>query len=125
MTDSSLHPPEEHAHHGPTFRLYVVIALALAVFTIVSFIANQLVLQGNITVYAAFVVILGVAIVKATLVGMYYMHLKYEWGKLYFMIIPAFILAAMMMVVLMPDIVVAWHHEPETSLPAPAAHHQQ
>jgi cytochrome c oxidase subunit 4 len=102
---------DTHDPHGghPTFRLYVVIALALAVFTIVSFIANQLVLQGNITAFAAFVVILGVAIVKATLVGMYYMHLKYEWGKLYFMIIPAFILAAMFVFVLLPDIVVSWH----------------
>jgi cytochrome c oxidase subunit 4 len=89
-----------------------VVALALAVFTLVSFIANQLVLQGNLAVFSAFVIILGVAIFKATLVGMYYMHLKYEWGKLYFMIIPAFILATMMIIVLMPDIVVAWHNEP-------------
>jgi cytochrome c oxidase subunit 4 len=108
-----------HDHHGPTSRLYLVVALALAVFTIVSFIANQLVLQGSLTAFAAFVIILGVAIFKATLVGLYYMHLKYEWGKLYFMIIPAFILAAMMIIVLMPDIVVAWHHEPEMSVPVP------
>jgi cytochrome c oxidase subunit 4 len=115
MTDT-----HHHGHHGPTFRLYVVVALALSVFTIVSFIANQLVLQGNLSVFAAFVIILGVAVVKATLVGMYYMHLKYEWGKLYFMIIPAFILAAMMMIVLMPDILVAWHHEPDmTHVSAP------
>ena len=38
------------------------------------------------------------------------MHLKVDWGKLYFMIFPAFILGAMMMFVLMPDIVIAWQH---------------
>ena len=38
------------------------------------------------------------------------MHLKYDWGKLYFLIVPAFILGAMMMIVLLPDIVLAWHH---------------
>jgi cytochrome c oxidase subunit 4 len=107
-----------HDHRGPTFALYIGIALALSIFTLVSFAANQLVLQGALTAFTAFVIILGVAIVKATLVGMYYMHLKYEWGKLYFMIIPAFILAAMMMVVLMPDIVVAWHMDKEMSVPA-------
>jgi cytochrome c oxidase subunit 4 len=111
-----------HGHHGPTFKLYIVVALALAIFTIVSFIANQLVLQGNISSFMAFVIILGVAVVKATLVGMYYMHLKYEWGKLYFMIIPAFILATMMIVVLMPDILVAWHND-ASEMPAALKDH--
>jgi cytochrome c oxidase subunit 4 len=106
-------------HHGPGFRLYIIVALALSVFTLVSFIANQQVQAGNLTTLAAFVIILLVAIVKATLVGMYYMHLKYEWGKLYFMIIPAFILATMFVFVLMPDIVVSWHKEATaTSYPA-------
>jgi cytochrome c oxidase subunit 4 len=119
MTDS------HHDHsHGPTFKIYVAIAVALAGFTIVSFVANNLVRKEILSAVAAFVIILGVAIVKATLVGMYYMHLKYEWGKLYFMIIPVFILAMMMMFVLMPDIVVAWHkdawHAPWDAPPAPA-----
>ena len=52
--------------------------------------------------------ILGVAVFKATLVGMYFMHLKFDWGKLYFMIFPAFILGVMMMMVLLPDIVFVW-----------------
>ena len=51
---------------------------------------------------------MGVAVVKAFLVGLIFMHLKYDWGKLYFMIVPVFILGTMMMIVLMPDIVMAW-----------------
>jgi cytochrome c oxidase subunit 4 len=56
----------------------------------------------------SFALILGVAVVKATLVGMYFMHLKLDWGRLYFLIVPAFILGTMMMIVLMPDIVLGW-----------------
>jgi cytochrome c oxidase subunit 4 len=62
-----------------------------------------------------------VAVVKATLVGMFFMHLKYEWAKLYFMIIPVFILGTMMMIVLMPDIVVAWHIDQYEVAAPPAA----
>ncbi len=101
------HPAGEH--HGPDFRIYLAIGLALSGFTIISFLCNYWVRHDVLSPMAAFVIILGVAIVKATLVGMYFMHLRYEWAKLYFMIIPAFILGAMMMIVLMPDIVVAWH----------------
>ena len=58
----------------------------------------------------SFVIILGVAVVKAALVGYIFMHLVSDWRKLYFMIFPAFILGAMMMIVLLPDIVLAWQH---------------
>jgi cytochrome c oxidase subunit IV len=64
--------------------------------------------SGYISKFASFLVILGVAIVKAALVGWIFMHLKFDWRKLYFLIVPAFILGAMMMIVLMPDIVLAW-----------------
>ena len=104
------------AHNGKLFRAYMAVALALAVFTATSFLVNQTVS----TKFLAFVLILGVAIVKATLVGMYFMHLKYDWGKLYFMIIPAFILGAMMMCVLLPDGVLAWRYERSES-PVPKA----
>jgi cytochrome c oxidase subunit 4 len=56
------------------------------------------------------VIILGVAVIKATLVGLYFMHLVVDWAKLYFLIFPTFILAAMFITVLMPDIVLAWRY---------------
>jgi cytochrome c oxidase subunit 4 len=62
----------------------------------------------TITYGMSFVLILSVAIIKATLVGLYFMHAKYDWGRIYFLIIPAAILATMMMIVLMPDIVLGW-----------------
>src|SRR3954468_392667 len=93
------------AHAGPKFQAYMVVALALAGFTATSFAVNYLVRAHHLTTTMGFVLILGVAVVKALLVGLYFMHLIWDWRTLYFMIIPAFILGAMMMFVLMPDIV--------------------
>jgi cytochrome c oxidase subunit IV len=70
-----------------------------------------------------------VAVVKALLVVFYFMHLMWDWRKVAFMIVPALILGAMFAIVLMPDIVVAWHPhydaptgkpaEPESTTPHP------
>jgi cytochrome c oxidase subunit 4 len=96
--------------HGPTVTTYLVIFGALSVFTIVSFVANGMARADPpiITTHTSFAIILGVAIIKAALVGLYFMHLKFDWNRVGFMIVPAFILAVMMMFVLMPDIVLAW-----------------
>jgi caa(3)-type oxidase subunit IV len=103
MTD----PQHAHEHHGPTFRAYMIIATILAVCTSLSFLFNQ-----TISVkFLAFVLILGVAITKAVLVAMYFMHLRWDWKLLYFLIIPVFIMGTMMMIVLMPDILLNPSHE--------------
>jgi len=106
-------------HHGPSFQAYLVVFCALSVFTAVSFGVNSLVRSGSWTPTAGFTVILGVAVVKAVLVGMYFMHLVVDWGKLYYLVFPAFILGAMMITVLMPDIVLGWHMA-DTASKAPA-----
>jgi cytochrome c oxidase subunit 4 len=97
-------------HHGPDVKAYLVVFGALSIFTALSFLFNSLARQEPpvISHVTSFVLILGVAVIKATLVGMYFMHAKYDWGRIYFLIIPAFILATMMMIVLMPDIVLDW-----------------
>jgi cytochrome c oxidase subunit 4 len=104
------HHPE--GHHGPNLQVYMVVASALAIFTLVSFVCNWLVRQDVMSAVLAFVIILSVAVVKSTLVGLYFMHLKYDWARLYFVIVPISILATMMIIVLMPDLVVAWHDNP-------------
>src|SRR5262245_26810988 len=97
--------PHHGDHGGPSlFKLYMIVAVALSVFTATSFVFNSMARAGSITHFTSFVLILSVAIIKATLVAMYFMHLKWDWSLLYFLIIPAFILGTMMMVVLMPDI---------------------
>src|SRR5437763_481982 len=93
------------AHGHEVHRAYMVVAVALCVFTASSFLFNYQVRAGHITAHTGFALILAVAVCKALLVGAYFMHLKFEWGKLYFMIVPALILGTMMMIVLLPDIV--------------------
>ena len=93
----------EH-HSGLTLQAYLVVFGALSIFTAVSFAANHYIGRN----LQSFGIILAVAVVKAILVGVYFMHLKVDWPKLYFLIFPTFILAAMFMVVLLPDIVLAW-----------------
>jgi caa(3)-type oxidase subunit IV len=96
-------------HHGPTFTTYIVVFLALSVFTIISFVVNGAVRSESLSPVTGFAIILGVAVVKALLVAVYFMHLIVDWGKLYYFIFPTFILGTMFMVVLLPDIVLAWH----------------
>jgi caa(3)-type oxidase subunit IV len=97
------------AHNGTLVRAYLLIFLALAIFTLVSFIANYAAHEEQkwISTQTAFTIILGVAIIKAILVAMFFMHLKFDWGRVYFMIVPVLILGVMMMMVLLPDIVLA------------------
>ena len=91
--------------HGDLFRLYMAIALVLCVCTALSFVFNYFAHPEvhSISVNTAFFLILLVAIVKATLVCTYFMHLKWDWTTLYFIIVPVSILGVMMAVVLLPD----------------------
>ncbi len=109
MADSHAAPVQHDTpdHHGPTIQAYMVVFGALCGFTLISFVANYFAtVQHSISAQTSMAIILGVAVCKATLVCMYFMHLKFEWGQLYFIIVPVGILAVMMMIVLMPDIVV-------------------
>jgi caa(3)-type oxidase subunit IV len=106
MSDS--HASEGHAGAGVTG--YLVIFSALAIFTAVSFIVNSMVRGGSMEAPTGFVVIMAVAVIKAVLVATFFMHLKFDWGRLYFMILPVLILGTMMVIVLLPDIVLAWRY---------------
>ena len=109
MTD----PHESEPHVGIPVKTYFLIFGALAVCTAISFLVNEGERHGMIGAYAGFAMIFAVAVCKAVLVGMFFMHLKLDWTRLYFVIVPVMILAVMMLVVLLPDIVLAWHHGEE------------
>ena len=98
-------------HHGyRALILYLVIGLALSVFTVTSFWVYGSVQSGEMDDTKGFVIILSVAVVKALLVAMIFMHLMLDWKRVYFMIIPALILGSLLVIVLMPDIVLSWRH---------------
>ena len=79
-------------------RFELLLAVALVVMVMFLFLRN---LSATI--------ILSVAVVKALLVAIYFMRLKWDWGRLYFLIIPALVLAPMLVFALLPDIVLYWH----------------
>ena len=80
---------------GPTYQLTPAI----------SFVVNATVGRNT----NGMMIILAVAVIKTILVGSYFMHLIIDWPKLYYLIFPTFILATMFVIVLLPDIVFAWH----------------
>jgi cytochrome c oxidase subunit IV len=117
MTETG-HATTHDASHDMRVKAYFTVFIALSIFTAVSFVANYAALHNWISIPTSFAIILGVAIVKAFLVGMIFMHLNFDWGRVYFIIVPIFILAVMMMLVLMPDIVIAWQPGQEPYEPA-------
>jgi cytochrome c oxidase subunit 4 len=55
--------------------------------------------------------LLALAVVKAGLVGWYFMHLKFEGNWVYIMIVPAMILATIIVLALCPDMVLKYETE--------------
>ena len=104
-------PHDTAPHHaGISVKTYFLVFGALAVCTAISFLVNEGERHGLIGAYAGFAMIFAVAVCKMGLVATFFMHLKLDWTRLYFVIVPVSILAVMMLVVLLPDIVLAWHH---------------
>jgi caa(3)-type oxidase subunit IV len=104
-------------HHGPSFQAYLVVFGALSVFTAISFVVNDIVRHGYLSSMSGLVLILGVAVCKAVLVAMYFMHLVIDWSKLYYLVFPVLILGTMLVIVLLPDIVLAWSHKGDLFMP--------
>ena len=96
-----------HAKAGITG--YLVVFGALVIFTAISFLVNFAERAGSIGKETGFTLILGVAICKAVLVGLFFMHLVFDWRRFYFIIIPVMVLGVLLVIVLLPDIVIAWH----------------
>ena len=103
------HPATDpgHGHEGHiSDKTFMKVFACLLVFTGVSFATNQIFGAGSPTIN--FIIILSVAIVKAVLVVTFFMHLKIDWKKIFVFIVPTMILAPIIVIVLWPDIVLAW-----------------
>jgi caa(3)-type oxidase subunit IV len=103
------HSDPSHAadHAGPTFETYIFVFIALCICTGLSFLANLVFGQGMTS--AAIIIV--IAVVKASLVASIFMHLKFDWPRLYCIVIPVTVMAIMMMIVLLPDQVFFWSGE--------------
>lgn len=107
----------------PNEKLYLMIAGALFVLTIISYVGDLM----HPPRPALIALVLTVAVVKASLVASVFMHLKFEWGKVKVMIIPAIILSAVLVFALLPDITYALRANatvsPKSPVHTPAAAH--
>ena len=97
-------------HHDDAahFRSYIVIFIALCVFTAVSFFFNEMVRREIISPMTSASAIMIVAVIKAGCVAYIFMHLKSDWGKVYCIMVPVLIMCVMMIIVFLPDGVLAW-----------------
>jgi cytochrome c oxidase subunit 4 len=111
----------EHAHeaHAPYLKVFVW----LAVLTAIEYWYAAL-LKDHFGILLLGLLLL--ASVKAGLVGWYFMHLKFEGKWVYIMIVPAAILATIIVLALCPDMVLKYETEEnpaeEAAYVLPAAH---
>lgn len=101
------HAHDDHAHEGHiSDKTFMKVFGALLVFTAGSYITNLA--FGARSPIINFALIGLIAIFKATLVVTFFMHLKIDWRKVFVFLVPICILAPMVIIVLWPDIVLAW-----------------
>jgi cytochrome c oxidase subunit 4 len=96
---------EEHAAeaHAPYIKVWAALAVLTLIEYVYAFAFKELFL----------ILILGLlfwAVIKAGLVGWFFMHLKFEGKWVYILIVPAFVLATILVLALMPDMAM----QPET-----------
>lgn len=94
------HGHDEHYHPN-----YLVVFAALCILTAVSFwTVSRFWTAGP---DAGHTLVMIVAVVKALLVALFFMHLKYDWFKLYPMVVGALILGTVLICALLPDMTFA------------------
>ncbi|MBA3531087.1 MAG: cytochrome C oxidase subunit IV family protein [Ardenticatenales bacterium] len=90
------HLDHDHDHHGGSFQTYWIIAGVLLAATLTEvYLSEQLPAMG-ITGGALAGAMLGIAVFKAALVIMFYMHLKYEKGILWLIFLLPFFLVSLL-----------------------------
>jgi cytochrome c oxidase subunit 4 len=69
------------------------------------------------------VLLIGLALTKASLVALYYMHLKFERRTLGIIAITPLALCVLLIFALTPDLGAVLHHSPKAEAPAEGGHH--
>jgi cytochrome c oxidase subunit IV len=98
MAETNLTPDQEM--HVESHAPYLKVFFALLVLTILEYFYAMM----PVSFLALVLGLLALAVTKATLVGMYFMHLKFEGRWVYFMLVPAGVLATIFVLALYPDI---------------------
>lgn len=117
-THADSHAAPDHGH-GDLDSLYLKIFGALVICTAVSFITVSP--AWPLGPDAGHVLVMLVAVVKALLVAMFFMHLKFDWNKLYFMLVPSLVVGTVLICALLPDITFSQTRITSFTEPPPAA----
>jgi cytochrome c oxidase subunit 4 len=134
--DATKHSPapveaEHHEHHGPTVKMYFAIFGALAVLTVVTVLAAKInftvMLGGNHALgeLVSNVVALGIAFTKASLVVLFFMHVKYENKLVGLAVVSSVIWLAFLIFITISDYATRtsdWHLFTPPAASAPASH---
>jgi cytochrome c oxidase subunit 4 len=89
----------EHAAHASHKKTYMVVFVWLAVLTAIEV---GIVFTG-LTRFVLITLLCALAVTKAALVAMYFMHLRFERRTLALVVITPIVLAAILIIGLMPD----------------------
>ncbi|MFM1801650.1 MAG: hypothetical protein RJA81_1002 [Planctomycetota bacterium] len=97
---SEHHSADTHSHDHPHVN-YMKIFWSLLFLTVAEYFYAMLTQEH----FALLVLgLMTLALIKATLVGLYFMHVKFEGKWIYMMIVPACVLAMILVLALVPDI---------------------
>ena len=102
MAETKVLSPSEVAeeHEQEAHAPYLLVWLWLAVLTGVEYVYAAKLADFFVILLAGLLVLAGI---KAGLVGWYFMHLKFEGKWVYLLIVPAIILATVLVLALVPD----------------------
>jgi cytochrome c oxidase subunit IV len=107
-------------HRAESHAPYWTIWFALLVLTLVEYFYASWLKDVFLILLIGLLV---VAVIKAGLVGWFFMHLKFEGNWVYILIVPAFVLATIFVLALMPDMTLKENSDDvpieETSYAAP------
>ncbi len=111
----------DQQQHVESHAPYMKIFYALLVLTVLEYFYAKIMAGGFHLLLGG---LLALAFIKAALVGAYFMHVKFEGKWVYLMIIPATIMAAFLILALVPDIAMqpvggAEYDEDENVMTAP------
>ncbi|HEX8201523.1 MAG TPA: cytochrome C oxidase subunit IV family protein [Isosphaeraceae bacterium] len=102
--DATHQTAAQHEHAESHVRTYLKVFVALLVFTILEYFYAKFASRFQFHIALLILGLMALAVVKAALVGLYFMHLKFEGRWVYLMLVPAGILAMVFIFALSPDI---------------------
>ena len=93
----------EHEHHGPSYKTYIMVFIGLAILTGMTVLISYSGFAEGTKEFLAF----AIATVKAFMVALLFMHLRYEPRTIIIFAIAPVVLAIIFILAISPDIGIA------------------